>query len=883
MRVQSKLIWSSASAALVSGVFYGLMLSGCRVPDTQIVTNTNVEYVVAPDGHATNSGTFASPFATLEQARNALRVKVQAGALPGGGFTIWLRGGLYARTNTFELTASDSGTASSPITYCAWPNESVRIHGAQSLQPAWFTPVTSSSPVWSRLDPSARANILQVDLAAHGIKDYGVLRNRGFGSSATIGALELVFDGNVQQLARWPDVGQSDVEAKNGWAYTEMPLSPTNFTYSGSRPSRWGQAEELWIHSFLGNHWADYHLKPSAINTATRTVNFSVAPNYGIAKHMPYYAENLLEEITRPGEWYVNRATGILYFFPPVPLDNHELQLSMLEVPLVRLIDTRHVIWRDITFETVRGDLLAIKGGEYNRVINCLLRNPGNYAAKISNGTRNGFSRCEIKDTGDGGIMMSGGNRKTLTGAGNYVRNCTIHGFGRFDWMCTPAVNFQGVGQIVEHNLIYDSPHTAILFSEGNYNTVAFNEVRDVCKWSSDAGSIYTGRDLAAHGSIIGYNFVHHIAGQFGKGVGYGTHGIYLDDCIAGIEVFGNICYEVSGMGIQHGSGRDDLMVNNVLVKCGRAMGPDTRGLTWNMKPTWEKAQALPYRSTIWSNAFPQLVAMPTNWVTVTNSAWLAPRNTVFSRNIGFSNTVWVSGLKATTYFAEFANNLTNSDPRFVDESKLNMTLRSDSPAFTIPGFVNIPFSRIGPEKATLRELASWDFVSATNREGFSAERLTAPSSLTVNNMTATAAPGHPTWAIELPYADMNATSEAGAFVSNDSLEVTVTPMVQNPFSVATFAFSHRKRGNGAGATLFLRSSADGYATTLGTVTLNGANAWNETAFTLSSIAPLQNCSKPVTLRLYAYKPVGDSGTQRLSLDNIRVLGSCTDSRKPTR
>jgi hypothetical protein len=66
-------------------------------------------------------------------------------------------------------------------------------------------------------------------------------------------------------------------------------------------------------------------------------------------------------------------------------------------------------------------------------------------------------------------------------------------------------------------------------------------------------------------------------------------------------------------------------------------------------------------------------------------------------------------------------------------------------------------------------------------------------------------------------------------------------------------------------------------------VTIGGANAWNETAFSLSKITALQNSSKPVTLRLYAYKPAGDPGTQRLSIDNIRVLGSCNDSCKTTR
>jgi hypothetical protein len=842
------------------------------------------EFFIAPSGNGVNPGTQAAPFGTLEQARDALRLLRVDNELPLGGLTVWLLGGNYARTNTFELTAADSGSASRPISYRAYPGETVRIHGAQQLQPAWFTTVQSSSPVWPRIDAAARGNVMQIHLPTYGITDYGTLRQRGFGSSSTIGALELFFDGAPQQLARWPDVGQtSGTEATNGWAYTDTPLSTTNFTYIGTRPSRWILAEDLWIHGFLGNHWADYHLRPFAVNTTAHTVTFTNAPNYGIADNMPYYAENLLEEITRPGEWYVNRASGILYFWPPAAPAGHEIQVSMQEVPLVRLSSVQHVIWRDITFEAVRGDLLAISGCGNVRVLDCLLRNSGNYAAKITGGTRNGFSGCEVKDTGDGGISMTGGDRHTLTGAGNYVRNCTIHGFGRFDWMYTPAVTFSGVGQMVTHNLIYDAPHTAIGFADANYCTVAYNEVRDVLKWSSDAGAIYTGRDLGAHGSIIGYNFLHHIAGQFGEGVGYGTQGIYLDDCIAGIEVFGNICYKVSGMGIQHGSGRDDVMRNNVIVKCGEVLYADTRGLTWGgggatWSNTWANLQALPYRGTIWSNAFPQLYAMPTNWVAVTNSAWLAPRNSVFSRNLGYANTSWVRNAAAIAYYAEFTNNLPNSDPLFVNETLTNMTLSAGSPTFTIPGFVDIPFSRIGPEKAALRELAAWDFPTATDRAGFSSELLAVPSSLTVNGMAAIAAPGHPTWSVDVPFTDITGTNQTLAVAAGDYFEVTLTPLLQGQFSLAELSFTHRRNTGGGSATLFARSSADNYTATLGSVTVTGPNSWNEATFTLSGVAALQNRTTPVTIRLYAYKPANDTGTQRLAIDNLRLHGPVSAS-----
>ena len=827
-------------------------------------------FFVAPNGSDSGPGSAAAPFATLERARDAVRSYSQIGFLPPGGAVVEVAGGRYELASTLELTAADSGTATGAILWRARAGDEVRIQGSRQLQPEWFTAVSNSSPVWARLDSGARGHVMQADLAAHGISDFGTLKQRNSGSSSTLSALELVFDGAPQELARWPDVGASSADATNGFAYTVSSTTSNTFHFTGSRPARWGQAEELWFHGFWRELWYDQHIKAAAVDTNSRLVTLTVAPGYGLTNGMPYYAENLLEEITIPGEWYLNRASGILYFWPPAAPTGHDIQVTVLEAPLVRLTSVDYVTWQGFTFEATRGDLLAITGGSNDRVLHCTLRNAGNYAAKIS-GTRNGVSGCEIANTGDGGIKLSGGDRATLTGTGNYVRNCTIHGFGRWSWMYTPGVSGSGIGHTISHNLLYDSPHTAITFGQ-NYYLVEFNEIRDVCKWSSDAGAIYTGRDLGAHGTIIRNNFLHHIAGQFGAG--YGTQGIYLDDCLAGIEVFGNICYKVSGMGIQHGGGRDDLMCNNVLVKCGKAMGSDTRGLTWDMRSTWDNLQALPYRGTIWSNAFPQLYAMPTNWVTVTNGAWLAPRGTVFSRNIGYSNTVWTSGSSAIDYFAEVANNITNSNPLFVDEANLDLALRPDSPAFTIPGFKDIPFHQIGPETDALKELAVWDFPTATDRAGFSAEALVTAGALTVSGMVASAAPGHPTWAVSVSSLEMNGTNEAEAVASGDYCEVAFAPLAQQRVSLDAIAFEYRKSGGEAGPTLFVRSSADGYASTLGAVTLAGTNVWNASAFSLSAVAAFQHRSSPVALRIYFYKPANDSGTQRISLDTLSVKGS---------
>ena len=57
-----------------------------------------------------------------------------------------------------------------------------------------------------------------------------------------------------------------------------------------------------------------------------------------------------------------------------------------------------------------------------------------------------------------------------------------------------------------------------------------------------------------------------------------------------------------------------------------------------------------------------------------------------------------MTGTTTFDKYAEMANNLADQDPLFVDEANLDLTLRPESPAFTIPGFQAIPFDQIGIE-----------------------------------------------------------------------------------------------------------------------------------------------------------------------------------------
>lgn len=359
-----------------------------------------------------------------------------------------------------------------------------------------------------------------------------------------------------------------------------------------------------------------------------------------------------------------------------------------------------------LTLEMTRTTALVVAGGRDVRFERGVLRNAGQSGASID-GTAHVIDATELHDLGERGVALSGGNRARLTPAGNALTNSHVHHFGRWGWTYFPAVSLSGVGQIVTNNLFEKAPHAAMLFS-GNDHRIERNEIRDVCDHTSDAGAIYAGRDWSYRGTVIRHNFVHDIKSAFRGGI----HGVYLDDTLSGITVEGNVFYRVSGNAILHGGGRDDVMVNNIAARCGRAMTTDNRGrvrITHNPGDSWNILERLgrdgiQYQADPWAQRYPALAAVPNDWAIMGDPGlgWLYPEGNVFARNVSFGNGRFVvevasGGPGALGHFAQVADNLDGVDPRFVDEANLDLRLAPDSPAWALPGFEAIPFEHIGP------------------------------------------------------------------------------------------------------------------------------------------------------------------------------------------
>lgn len=86
-----------------------------------------VNLYVSPTGSDTaNDGSFAKPFQTLAQAKQAVRAQKQIPANADAPINVYLRAGRYALTDTMEFAPEDSGwSAQAPVTYQAYCDPAV--------------------------------------------------------------------------------------------------------------------------------------------------------------------------------------------------------------------------------------------------------------------------------------------------------------------------------------------------------------------------------------------------------------------------------------------------------------------------------------------------------------------------------------------------------------------------------------------------------------------------------------------------------------------------------------------------------------------------------------------------------------------------------------
>ena len=659
------------------------------------------------------------PFATVEKARDAIRKLKEQKKLPNGDIIVEIREGAYELPGVFELEAEDGGAdAHSHITYIGQKGKEVRLSGGKSLT-KWD--LVTDETVLKKLNAGARRNIYQSNLSAIGIKDFG---------SPGGGGIELFFNDKPMWLSRYPNKGFVKITG----LLNEDPVDIRGtkgdkvgkFNYEDQRINEWKDEKDAWVSGYWFWDWAEQRHKVSGIDTEKKIME--VAPpyhTYGYRLGQWFYGFNLLSEIDEPGEYYVDREKGILYFYPPSDVKKGQAFVS---------VNKNIISMNKVSFLTIQGMILegcretVVKMEDCNQVLiaGCTVRNAGDEGVVINRGTRNGVEGCDIYDVGAGGIKIDAGDRKTLVPAECFADNNNVHHIARIKRVYFPGISLNGVGNRATHNLIKHLPHMAIYFN-GNDHVMEYNELYDVCYESNDAGAIYAGRNWTMRGNIIRYNYLHDISGFEGKG----CVGVYLDDAFCGVDITGNVFDKVT-RAMMIGGGRDNNVLNNIFIDCVPSLHVDARGLGWMhehpeewIKEEKEKGTILgiAYNKPPYSTRYPELI-------NIINDEPKAPKGNVISRNIcqggawdknvGF----WKTSVedKARPYITMTDNvvapnsavkdSLSESfivaDPLFAnpkDPKQGKFQLDADSPALK-RGFKQVPFGQMGLYQSDNR--ASW-------------------------------------------------------------------------------------------------------------------------------------------------------------------------------
>ncbi|MDM8009318.1 MAG: right-handed parallel beta-helix repeat-containing protein [Phycisphaerae bacterium] len=557
-------------------VLYHVLLSVITAVAAGTTAQTPAEvwqqFWVSPTGSDDNPGTEAKPFATIQRAQSAVRRLTQQ---MRGDILVTLRGGTYRLAETLVFGAEDSGSGGHDIVYKGAPGE---------------TPVVSGGRVVNGWQPDAAGRW-------KGHTDVGNFR-------------QLYVEGVRARRAQGPAPAGVRLFGTDGFRTTEVRMA--DWRNPGDI--------ELCFYVFWGPRkaWTHTRCKVQGIHRdGDEAVITMLQPHFtmartkqGVVVELPSQVENAFELLDEPGEWYLDRPAGVVYYIPKAGQDMTKAEV--IAPAIERLVELRGTLDRpvhNIRFEGITFadagwlrpseiGLVDVQANFINdfqkkytsikpfvtSIHNEQIKAPSNIVCHAARAIR--FERCTFTRLGSGGLDLEFGAQDNIVAGcrffdisgtaiqvgdvlkndhhpddprmivrGNVIRNNVIHDVG---------VEFQGsVGiftgyvseTVIAHNEIYNLPYTGISVGWG---------------WGEeDAGGgaypqpFYYQTPTPARDNRIEYNHVHHTSMVLTDG-----GGIYTLSNMPGTVIRGNHIHDNVGIpgGIYLDEGSGFIEVTGNLV-----------------------------------------------------------------------------------------------------------------------------------------------------------------------------------------------------------------------------------------------------------------------------------------------------------------------------
>ena len=504
----------------------------------------------------------------------------------------------------------------------------------------------------------------------------------------------------ICNIARYPN--DDGIKSSADFMTTGKVIN-NSFSYSDPRGDRWGSATDAYVYGMFRYDYFNDRYKVD-VNTVDKVISVETNGDE-ILSDKPFYIYNLIEELDAEDEYFFDKKSGYLYVCCP-DIENENYEISLKNNSAIVLENCHNVTLSGFVIENSYSDLIKINKGENVLIQDCEIRNGFSKAVRVTNSDNSAVNRCNIYNIGGGGIYLEGGNRTTLIGGKNVVKNCVIHDYQLFDREYTGAVNLIGTNHIVNNNHIYNGYSMAINMY-GNNHLIENNDIHNVCEETNDMGAVYSHGDWSFRGNAINHNYFHDL-----KSFELGVNAIYLDHGVSGTSITNNIFENVTKISVNINGGRDNIIKNNLFIKNGDnecLYGVAISDiLNWSgsyenqCKPSQDlvdKLYAVNYKSQYYSKY--------KHLANILEDEPMLPKYNVVEENmfIGISNPIPGDWLR-TVNFQQLVNNLesvinnyqSDNDPGFYDMAKKDYSLKSDADIFrTFPNFKEVTLENIGP------------------------------------------------------------------------------------------------------------------------------------------------------------------------------------------
>lgn len=646
-------------------------------------------FFVAPEGNDRWSGRLPEPnaqrsdgpLATISGAQQAVRRLISEQPRRQSPVVVAIRGGEYRLSEPIVFQPQDSGTPDCPIRYEAYGDEQPVFSGGRRIG-GWKQ---VAAGLWAARVPEVKAG-----------KWY---------------FHQLFVDGRRAVRARGPNTGFYEA------LKPIQPKSGAGFYFEPGHIKNWGNLDDVDV--ILLHHWDESHLPVASVDEDANLVRFIGEKFHyyaGWRDASRYYVENVFEEMDAPGEWYLNRETGLLYYRPRVDQDMRRAEViapvlttllcfagdktpeELVSDVQLKGLAFRHADWvrRDVAFTEGQaavglGAAVEMKGAVRCSLEDCQIAHVGNNAIWLrSSCQKNQVMGCDLHDLGAGGVMigqMSKVERDIEEARENLVADCHIH-HGGIVWHSGVAVWINRSGHNrVAHNHVHDFHYTGISVgmqwrdydNRCRDNIVEFNHIHHVCNVMSDGGGIYTMGNMP--GTVLRNNLIHDI---YGCRI---NRGIFLDGASGGILVRDNVVYRTLFGPLDpytENTTTPNIYVNNIWAF------PKNSQMAWNRRADCSNrahhnivygVQAITFQ--IVKKRPPEKYANLVN----DNLYWHPQAAMTFNKQ-AFDR--WqATGFDTRSVVA---------DPLFADPQNGDFSLPADSPAINI-GFKPIDTSMVGPRR----------------------------------------------------------------------------------------------------------------------------------------------------------------------------------------